>query len=423
MGKTAAVIGLQWGDEGKARVIDYLTEDSHFVVRFQGGSNAGHTVVANGKKHVFHLIPSGMLHEQAKCLIGHGVVLDPWTFKEEVEGLKKDIDNIEDRIRISPSCHLVLPWHRSLDAVYENLKGDKKIGTTGRGIGPCYSDKALRHGIKVSTLINPEYLKERIDTVLPIQNAFLENVGGQKPLEKEAVMKSLTEIAEWIKPMVGDVPDMIEKGIQDDKNILFEGAQSVMLDIDYGTYPFVTSSNSSLTGVFAGCGTHPGKIQEVWGITKAYCTRVGEGPFPTELYGEEGEELRAKGHEYGATTGRPRRCGWIDIPALKYAIDSTAATHIALTKLDVLTGYEKVKICVGYKGATHRIYYTDPYAIANLEPVWEEMPGWTEDLGGVREFDNLPKQAQDFINRVEELIDTPIKLITTGASREQSILR
>jgi adenylosuccinate synthase len=423
MKKSAAVIGLQWGDEGKARVIDYLTEKSDFVVRFQGGSNAGHTVVANGKKHVFHLIPSGMLHDGVVCLVGHGVVLDPWAFKGEVDQLKADIPNIESRIRISPSCHLVLPWHQKLDVIYEDLKGDKKIGTTGRGVGPCYSDKALRHGIKVSTLIDPDLLNDRIDTVLPIQNAILEKVGGLDPIDREELMKSLYKIADWIRPFVDDVPNIIKGALDNDKYVLFEGAQSVMLDIDYGTYPFVTSSNSSLTGLYAGCGVNPKDVNEVWGITKAYCTRVGEGPFPSELLGEEGAELQKKGHEFGATTGRPRRCGWIDLANLKYAIETSGITHIALTKLDVLSGYKEIKICTGYKGETHRIYYTHPHSIGNVENEYLTMPGWEEDLSDLRDYDSLPQNAKNFIEKVESLIERPIKLITIGASREQSIVR
>jgi adenylosuccinate synthase len=423
MSNSVAVVGLQWGDEGKARVIDFLTEKSDFVVRFQGGSNAGHTVVANGQKHVFHLIPSGVLHEKVVCLIGPGVVLDPWSLKEEIDEIKETIPDIDKRIVISAGCHLVLPYHRQLDMVYENLKGDGKIGTTGRGIGPCYSDRALRHGIKVNSLLDVEELQRRLDTVLPIQNAILTKVGGLEPVNREELFESLNQVRSWLAPMVGDVPKTIDTALQDDKMVLFEGAQSVMLDIDYGTYPYVTSSNSSLTGLFAGCGINPGRVKEAWGVTKAYCTRVGEGPFPAELHGDEAEALREKGGEYGATTGRPRRCGWLDIPALNYAIFSSSITTLALTKLDVMTGYEKIKICVGYKGQDERVYHTQPQLVAGLEPEYIEMPGWTEELDGVRNFEDLPQTAQNFILKVEELTDRPIKLITTGPSREQSILR
>lgn len=423
MSNSVAVVGLQWGDEGKARVIDFLTEKSDFVVRFQGGSNAGHTVVANGQKHVFHLIPSGVLHDKVVCLIGPGVVLDPWSLKEEIEGIKDTIPDIEKRIVISAGCHLVLPYHRQLDMVYENLKGDGKIGTTGRGIGPCYSDRALRHGIKVGALLDGEELQRRLDTVLPIQNAILTKVGELEPINREELFASLDEVRTWLAPMVGDVPKTIDAALNDSKMVLFEGAQSVMLDIDYGTYPYVTSSNSSLTGVFAGCGINPGRVEDAWGVTKAYCTRVGEGPFPTELHGDEAEALREKGGEYGATTGRPRRCGWLDIPALNYAIFSSSITTLALTKLDVMTGYEKIKICVGYKNYDERVYHNQPHLVASLEPEYIEMPGWTEELDGVRKFEDLPQAAQNFILKVEELTDRPIKLITTGPSREQSIVR
>ena len=422
MSSSVAVVGLQWGDEGKARVIDFLTEHSDFVVRFQGGSNAGHTVVANGAKHVFHLVPSGILHDRVKCLIGPGVVLDPWSFKEEVELIKASIPDIESRITISSGCHIVMPWHRELDAVYESLKGDAKLGTTGRGIGPCYSDRALRHGIKTCTLLNEEDLRAQVKTVLPIQNAILTKVGGRPALDEKKIIDDLLEVAKWIKPFIGDVPYMINKGLDDGKSVLFEGAQSVMLDIDYGTYPYVTSSNSSLTGIFAGAGVNPARIDEAWGVTKAYCTRVGEGPFPTELHGQDGEDLRAKGHEYGATTGRPRRCGWLDIPALKYAIETSAITTLAITKLDVLSGYKTVKVCVGYEGCGQRVFHHEPHKVKSVTPIYEEFEGWDEDLTKVTSFDDLPIQAQNLIRKIETLTNCPVKLITTGPSREQSII-
>jgi adenylosuccinate synthase len=421
MSSSVAVVGLQYGDEGKARVIDFLTEHSDLVVRFQGGSNAGHTVVAHGKKHVFHLIPSGILHDSVRCMIGPGVVLDPWSFRTELEEIKATVPDIESRITISSGCHIVMPWHRLLDVVYETLKGDAKIGTTGRGIGPCYSDRALRHGIRVTQLLDADELRERVRTVLPIQNAILTKVGGLEALKESEILDQLLAIAEWIRPFAGDVPSEINKALDEGKSVLFEGAQSVMLDIDYGTYPYVTSSNSSLTGLFAGCGVNTNRVKEAWGVTKAYCTRVGEGPFPTELFGAEGEDLRAKGHEYGATTGRPRRCGWLDIPALLYSIESSSITTLALTKLDVLTGYKEIKVCVAYEGADHRVYHTAPHKIKNLKPVYEVLPGWSEDLTRVRQFEDLPQAAQTFIRKVEAWTNLPIKLITTGPSREQSI--
>ncbi|MBF0198310.1 MAG: adenylosuccinate synthase [Planctomycetes bacterium] len=422
MGNSVAVVGLQWGDEGKARVIDFLTETSDFVVRFQGGSNAGHTVVANGKKHVFHLIPSGILHDNVKCMIGPGVVLDVWSFKGEIENLKSTVPNIESRIKVSAGCHLVMPYHKTLDKIYENLKGDAKLGTTGRGIGPCYSDRALRHGIKVGSLLNLAILRERLETILPIQNELLTKLGDEKAVDLDELMKEMEEIANWITPFIGDVPKTINDGLDKDKSVLFEGAQSVMLDIDYGTYPFVTSSNSSLTGLFAGCGVNPKRVNEAWGVTKAYCTRVGEGPFPTELFGQEGEDLRTAGHEYGATTGRKRRCGWLDIPALKYAIESSSINVLALTKLDVLSGYETIKICIDYDGDNYRVFHNNPDNVDKIKPVYLEMPGWTENIEDIRDFDKLPQAAQNFILKVEELTGLPIKLVTIGASREQSIL-
>jgi adenylosuccinate synthase len=422
MSNSVAVVGLQWGDEGKARVIDFLTEHSDYVVRFQGGSNAGHTVVANGEKHVFHLVPSGILHDSVRCLIGPGVVLDPWSFREEVEGIKKSIPDIESRLTISSGCHIVMPWHRQLDGLYESLKGDAKLGTTGRGIGPCYSDRALRHGIKAHTLLNKDDLLAQVKTVLPIQNAILTKVGGLPALDENKIMEDLLSIGEWIKPFIGDVPHTINKGLDDGKAVLFEGAQSVMLDIDYGTYPYVTSSNSSLTGIFAGAGVSPARIDDAWGVTKAYCTRVGEGPFPSELHGDEGEALRAKGHEYGATTGRPRRCGWLDIPALKYAIESSAINTLAVTKIDVLSGYKDIKVCVGYEGVDHRVYHVDPNKVKDLTPIYETLEGWEEDLTKVTTFEGLPPQAQAFIRKIEEWTSCPVKLITTGPSREQSII-
>lgn len=418
-----AVVGLQWGDEGKARVIDYLTENSDLVVRFQGGSNAGHTVVANGEKHVFHLIPSGILHPRVRCLIGPGVVVDPWSFKAEVDSLEQKLGNLSGRILLSSGCHLVLPWHKEMDLIYEQLKGANKLGTTGRGIGPCYSDKALRHGIKVGTLVDPDILKSRLEALLPIQNTLLTKLGNAEPLKLETLFKDLCEIGEWITPFLGDVPQMINSALDDKKSVLFEGAQSVMLDIDYGTYPYVTSSNSSLTGLFAGCGVSTGRVQDAWGVSKAYCTRVGEGPFPTELDGAPAEQLREAGGEYGATTGRPRRCGWLDIPALRYAIETSAITTLALTKLDVLSTYPAIKICTAYENENHRVYHNSPHKVSSLKPIYEELPGWQCSLDGITNYDDLPAQAKTFIERIEELAAIKIKLITIGASREQSILR
>lgn len=422
MEKSKAVVGLQWGDEGKARVIDYLTERSDYVVRFQGGSNAGHTVVAEGRKFIFHLIPSGMLHRRVHCLIGPGVVLDPWGFREEVEKLEKDMPDIRSRLVVSSGCHLVLPYHRRLDALYESLKGDQKLGTTGRGIGPCYADRSLRHGIRLATLFHAEHLRSRLETILPIQNAILTRVGDGEPIDLEELYTSLLKIADWIRPMAGDVPNIISKNLKTGKRFLFEGAQSVMLDIDYGTYPYVTSSNSSLTGLYAGCGLHPGLIDEVWGVSKVYCTRVGEGPFPTELHGAEGEKMRELGGEYGATTGRPRRCGWLDLPALRYAIETSGITAIALTKMDVLNGYDTIRVCTGYRDCSHRVYHADPLAVASIDPVYTDLLGWKCDLAHVEKISDLPAKARKLIDLVESSLDIPVKLITVGASREQTIL-
>lgn len=422
MKQSIAVVGLQWGDEGKARVIDFLSEDRDYVARFQGGGNAGHTVVVKGEKYVFHLIPSGMLHDECKCFIGQGVVVNPWDLKEEVEDLKKRGLSIGDRLCVSPGCHLVMPYHQKLDLVYENLKGASKVGTTGRGIGPCYSDKALRHGIRAVDLTDANFLRKRLEVVLPIQNALLSKLGGEQEIELDELLEKLLTIGKWLTPFLRDVPDILNKGLDTDKKILFEGAQSVMLDIDCGTYPFVTSSNSSLAGLFAGCGVNPARVDEIWGVSKVYCTRVGAGPFATEDHGDDGEMLRERGGEFGATTGRPRRCGWLDLPLLKYSTESSGITHLALTKLDVLTGLKKIKVCTHYDGQTHRVYHTAPNSAEDLHPHYEEVSGWSESLDGVDSFDKLPDNAKKLIKMIEEYVGLPVRMLTVGPSREQTIL-
>ncbi len=421
MTQGVAVVGLQWGDEGKARVVDVLSEECDDAVRFQGGSNAGHTVVANGRKHVFHLVPAGILHPQVRAYIGGGVVVDPFELKKEVEEIGRNVPNVKERIKVAAGCHLVMPYHRSLDTIYENLKGDERIGTTGRGIGPCYADKALRHGIRAADLLEVSALRQRLETVLPIENALLEKIGGLPPLRFQELMDSLLSIGDWLRPLIADVPDLLRSALDSGRRVLFEGAQSVLLDVDYGTYPYVTSSNSCLTGLFAGAGVHPGRVGEVWGVTKAYCTRVGSGPFITELNGPEGERLRKDGDEYGATTGRPRRCGWLDIPAIRYAAETSAVTAVALTKIDVLGDYDVIRVCTSYRNENHRVYYNAPWRLAAIEPVYREFPGWKRGLQGVRRREDLPSQALAFLHFIEEQLRLPVKMVTFGAAREQTL--
>ncbi|HON15138.1 MAG TPA: adenylosuccinate synthase [Spirochaetota bacterium] len=416
MGCTVA-IGTQWGDEGKAKMIDYLTRDADIVVRYQGGANAGHTVVVNNKKFVFHLIPSGILHEGKTCVIGNGVVLDPAELIEEIEVLEGKGYNVKERLIISDAAHFILPYHKTLDSLMEE-DSEEKIGTTKRGIGPCYADKCLRVGIRTGDIFDEAHLKKRVIAALKIKNLQFEKIYGLPPVGVEEIMELILDFKTKAGQMVQNSQKFLHDALKHKKKILLEGAQGFALDIDHGTYPFVTSSNPTIGGALIGSGLNAGEIDEVLGITKAYVTRVGEGPFPSEADEEDSERLRVNGNEFGATTGRPRRCGWFDIPLLKKSIQINGLNSLAVTKLDVLTGFDKIKICTGYEVDGKR---DDDICLSNLsrvKPIFIEMDGWDENISKYRTFDELPANTKNYLNFIEEELQIPIKYISVGPSRE-----
>lgn len=425
MGKNVVVIGAQWGDEGKGKIVDWLTEKADGVVRFNGGHNAGHTLVINGKKTILRLIPSGIMHATSVCYLGNGVVFSPEAFFREVDELNAiGVPNVEKRLKVSANAPLIMPYHVALDHAREASAGDKKIGTTGRGIGPAYEDKVARRAVRVADLFHPERFAEHVRSVMKLHNFTLEHFLGAKPLDPEEVIKSVLAYAERLKPMVCDVSEILHEQMDEGKQFLFEGAQGSMLDIDHGTYPYVTSSNTVAGAACAGAGVGPHQLNYVLGITKAYCTRVGEGPFPTELHDELGEQLRKNGNEFGAVTGRPRRCGWFDGAALRRAVQINGITGLAIMKLDVLDGLEVVKLGVGYRrnGEFLSVMPSGADAVAECEPVYEEFAGWKESTYGVTEWDKLPESARAFLSRLSEIAGAPIALVSTGPDREQTIL-
>lgn len=418
---TLVVVGIQWGDEGKGKLVDFLTQKANLIVRFQGGNNAGHTIVIDGEKYILHLIPSGILHKGKKCIIGNGVVIDPAVFLSEIGNLRKRGIDINDSLFISKTAHLIMPYHIAIEKEYEK---DKKIGTTGRGIGPAYTDKIARNGVRVIDLFYPETLMDKIKSNLSIINFLLENFYKAISLKAEDIYELYLKYGQEISRYVADTDIMINNEVESGSNILFEGAQGTLLDIDHGTYPFVTSSNTVTGGVCTGAGISPLKINKILGVAKAYTTRVGEGPFPTEIKDAMGECLRQRGGEYGATTGRPRRCGWLDMVALRYAIRINGLTGLAITKLDVLDGLDKIKICTSYK-YNNTLYYDFPKEmdiLQNCEPVYEELEGWKENTAGVRDFDKLPKNAKAYIMEIEKILKTRIQIISTGQGREDTII-
>lgn len=425
MAKNVVVVGAQWGDEGKGKIVDWLTEKVAGVVRFNGGHNAGHTLVINGKKTILRLIPSGIMHPTSICYLGNGVVLSPEAFFREIDELiAVGVPNVEKRLRISSNCPLIMPYHVALDHAREAAAGDKKIGTTGRGIGPAYEDKVARRTVRVADLFEPERFAELVRRVLDYHNFVLTNYLHAEPLDAEKVIAETLAYADRLRPMVCDVSETLNNEMAAGKSFLFEGAQGSMLDIDHGTYPFVTSSNTVAGAACAGAGVGPHQLNYVLGITKAYCTRVGEGPFPTELHDEMGEELRRKGNEFGAVTGRPRRCGWFDGAALRRAVQINGLTGLAIMKLDVLDGLETVKLGVGYKykGQTLQVMPSGADAVAECEPIYEEFPGWKESTFGLTKWEQLPESAQRFLLRLAEVAGAPIALVSTGPDREQTIL-
>jgi len=415
------VLGAQWGDEGKGKIVDLLTPHFSIVGRYQGGHNAGHTVYVNGTKFILRLIPSGILHGGVTCVIGNGVVIDPQALFTEIDELTKNGIAVGDRILISDKAHLILPYHRDLDLLSEARRGERKIGTTSRGIGPAYEDKIARRGIRVGDLNDPQGLEQNIrDNVTARNRLVQDNTMDWKP-----VLVQLLQHAERMRPMIRDVSVLLNEAMGAGKSILFEGAQGTLLDIDHGTYPYVTSSNASVGGVCTGLGIPPKAIGRVLGVVKAYTTRVGEGPFPTELFGEMGNRLRESGSEYGAVTGRPRRCGWFDAVAVRYAARINGLDGLALTKLDVLDGLERIDICTAYRcgGRTLTEFPSDGRQLASCEPVYESMPGWSAPTAGVRSFDRLPDAARNYLARLEEVSGVRAAIVSTGSERDDTILR
>jgi len=430
MGKNVIVIGTQWGDEGKGKVVDLLTEDADAVVRFQGGHNAGHTLVIDGKKTVLHLIPSGILRNKVKCMIGNGVVLAPDALMTELEMLHSNGVNTEGRLYISEACTLILPYHIALDQARELARGKKAIGTTGRGIGPAYEDKISRRGLKVGDMLHRERFAARLGEVLDYHNFALKNYFKTATIDFQKVLDEGLEMAEQIRPMVADVTGLLHQMRAEGKNIMFEGAQGTLLDIDHGTYPYVTSSNPTAGGACTGTGVGPRDIDYVLGITKAYTTRVGAGPFPTELYDgigltdPIGAHMAKEGHEFGSTTGRARRCGWLDAVSLRRSAHINALSGICLTKMDVLDGLETLRIAVGYEcdGKTVDAPPIGADAYELCKPKYIEVPGWSENTVGVQKYDDLPENARAYIKKIEEVVGVPVDIISTGPDRNETIV-
>jgi adenylosuccinate synthase len=424
MGKNVVVIGTQWGDEGKGKVVDLLTDRADAVVRFQGGHNAGHTLVIDGKKTVLHLIPSGILRDDVRCLIGNGVVLSPSAMLEELQMLEANGVDARPRLGVSESCPVILPYHVALDHAREIARGAKAIGTTGRGIGPCYEDKVSRRGIRLGEMFDAAHLGERLREVMDYHNWTLSHYFKQEAVDYQAVLDEALAQAEELRPLVVDVPGVLHELRRSGRNVMYEGAQGALLDIDHGTYPYVTSSNTTAGGACTGSGTGPREIDYVLGIVKAYTTRVGAGPFPTELFDADGDHLGTKGHEFGATTGRKRRCGWLDTVALRRSLQINSVTGMCITKLDVLDGLDTVKINVAYR-LDGREVDTPPVGadgFEQCEPVLIELPGWQESTVGARSIDDLPANARAYLRKVEELCETPVDIISTGPDRAETIV-
>lgn len=418
------VVGAQWGDEGKGKVVDIYTEYADDIVRYQGGNNAGHTLVVGDEKVVLHLIPSGILHEGKRCIIGNGVVLDPEVFIKEITKLK-DSGRIKDDscLLLSESLHIIMPYHKRIDIAREAQSGDKKIGTTGRGIGPCYEDKIGRRGIRLMDLLNEAVFARKLKEFLVEKNFLLEKLLGEAPCDFDAIFSEYKGYADVLRTFMADTALVLNKDLKAGKKVLFEGAQGTLLDVDHGTYPYVTSSSTCAGGACTGSGVSPRNIHEIIGISKAYVTRVGSGPFPTELLDTTGEELRRIGGEFGATTGRPRRCGWFDSMVIRYAVRVNGLTGIALTKLDVLSEFDTIKVCTGYtyQGVALETLPAALEVFENCQPVYEELPGWKSDITGVRSFEELPGKAQAYVRRLEELAGCQIVMVSVGPRRDQTI--
>jgi len=419
------VVGTQWGDEGKGKVVDLLTAKADIVVRFQGGNNAGHTLVVNGEQTICHLIPSGILHEGKKCLIGNGLVVDPEVLLEEINNLtERGIAINPERLSLSEKAHIIMPYHKAIDLARETAKGKDKLGTTGRGIGPCYEDKVGRTGIRTIDLLETETLKEKIKANLKEKNFYLTKFLDAEPLEFQPIFDQYRSMAEILRPYITDVSLEIDQAIRSGKKVLFEGAQGTHLDIDHGTYPFVTSSNPVSGTVCAGAGVGPDKLHHIIGIVKAYTTRVGSGPFPTELLDETGDYVQKRGAEFGATTGRRRRCGWLDLVMVRDSVRFNGLTSLSITKLDVLTGLRQLKICVGYEfqGKSIDSRPASLKKLAQCTPIYEEFPGWEEDIASATQMDQLPSETKTYLNRIKEITEVPLSIISVGSAREQTIM-
>ncbi|MEN3186814.1 MAG: adenylosuccinate synthase [Atribacterota bacterium] len=419
------VVGTHWGDEGKGKIVDYLSEGADVVARAQGGSNAGHTVIVDGEKFVFHLIPSGILHQGKVCVLGDGMVIDPVAFLKEIEVLSRQRVRVEKRLLVSPKAHLVMPYHRILDELYEKFRGKGKIGTTGRGIGPAYEDKVARWGIRIGDLFDEDLFAERLRVVLEYKNLLLARVFDHLPLSFDEIFAEYRGYARVLLPYVVDISLFLSRSFQEGKNILLEGAQGTLLDLEHGTYPFVTSSYPVSSGALLGVGMGPSLEMEVLGVCKAYTSRVGEGPFPTELKDEMGVYLREKGQEYGATTGRPRRCGWLDGVALRYAVRVNHITSLALTKLDVLRGLKEVRLCYAYEieGKVTQDFPFDLRSLYHCRPLYHDFPGWEEEIAAVREYAALPPRVRQFVEGIEDLVGVPVSIISVGSGRGDTIVR
>lgn len=419
------IVGAQWGDEGKGKIVDVMTERADVVARYQGGHNAGHTVVINNERFILHLIPSGILHRGKICIIGNGVVIEPGSLIAEIKGLREKGIEVGNNLLISKNAHVIMPYHRAIEDASESRRGAKKIGTTGRGIGPCYVDKMARNGIRIVDLYNQKVFREKLEANLEDMNYILRNKYGSQGFDVDEIFDQYIKYAEVLSIHIADTDIVINDFIDKKKNILFEGAQGTLLDIDHGTYPFVTSSSAIAGGVCTGLGVGPTRIDRVMGVVKAYTTRVGEGPFPTEIKDPLGDILRERGGEYGATTGRPRRCGWLDFVGLKHAVRINGITSIALTKLDILDSLERIKICVAYKhnGETIEAFPKDISLLREVEPVYEEIEGWMTDTKGIKDFDRLPDNAKKYIKTIEDELKVSIDLISTGEKRGELIIR
>ncbi|KLU57958.1 adenylosuccinate synthetase [Paenibacillus sp. VT-400] len=418
---TVVVVGTQWGDEGKGKITDYLAESADVVARYQGGNNAGHTILIDNKKYKLTMIPSGIFYTDKACVIGNGMVINPKALIEEINYIH-DNDFTTKNLSISERAHIILPYHMVLDALEEESKGPNKIGTTGKGIGPCYMDKSARIGIRMVDLLDAEDFELKLRHLVKEKNRVIEQVYGGQPVDVEEILQDYLGYAEILRPYVRDTSVVLNEYIDEDKKVLFEGAQGVMLDLDQGTYPFVTSSNPSAGGVCIGSGVGPARIQQVIGVAKAYTTRVGDGPFPTELHDAIGDQIRETGHEYGTVTGRPRRVGWFDSVVVRHARRVSGITGLSLNSLDVMTGLETVKICTGYKfrGEVITHYPASLKMLAECEAVYEEMPGWSEDITGAKKLEDLPVNTQNYVKRVSELTGIPIAIFSVGRNREQT---